>query len=75
MSDRIQTAQWSPDGSLLLFAIRNEPYLYSLGFTGCDSMDVSLREGVGGSKSAIKCVDLTPLLCTTAGDTQLEIGG
>ena len=38
-------------------------------------MDTSIQEGVGGSKSAVKCVDLTPVLCTGNGGTQMEIGG
>ena len=38
-------------------------------------MDSSIREGVGGSKSAVKCVDLTPVLCTGNGGSQMEIGG
>ena len=75
MSDRIQTAQWSPDGSILLFAIRKEPYLYSLTFANGETMDTSIREGVGGSKSAVKCVDLTPALCTGNGGSEMEIGG
>ena len=75
MSDRLQCAKWSQDGSLLLLAIRNEPFLYSLTFSGNEGMDTSIREGVGGSKSAVKCVDLIPMLCTGNGGTQMEIGG
>jgi aladin len=64
LSNRCQAACWSPDGQALVFAVRGEPCLYSLLFTGQSGDMYSSRPSVG-SQVCVKCVDLVPVTFQT----------
>ncbi|XP_013399135.1 aladin [Lingula anatina] len=56
LTGRCQAACWSPDGTVLLFATKEEPVIYLLKFTSTlDGTDHS----IGGSKVAVSSVDLS----------------
>lgn len=55
----LQTACWSPDGSVLLFATEIEPIIYSLSFSIAQD---ERKAVIGGSHSAIAAVDLSEVL-------------
>jgi aladin len=54
-SGHVQTACWSPCGSILLFATSEEPIIYSLTF--CQRETVFQHDDA--SKTAVSVVDLT----------------
>lgn len=65
LSGRVKCAQWSLDGSMLLFATDNEPIIYSLAFQHSGDFK---DPGTGGSKVAVQCADLSE---TVVGGTSL----
>ncbi|KAL5007306.1 hypothetical protein ScPMuIL_016112 [Solemya velum] len=70
-SGRCVAACWSPDGNILLFAIENEPVIYSLIFS---TSQFGTGEDIGGSQRAIACVDLSEVTLESA-DCQTRVGG
>jgi len=55
VSGHVQTACWSPCGSMLLFATSEEPLIYSLTFSKLETV----FQGDNASRSALPVVDLT----------------
>ncbi|XP_062517725.1 aladin-like [Corticium candelabrum] len=73
MSDRLQSACWSPSGQILVFAVRGESCLYSLWFTSSSGDSSTSRPSVG-NQVCVKCVDLSPYTFSTQrGD--VTVGG
>lgn len=71
LAGRCQAACWSPDGTVLLFAVKGESVIYSLTFNkqlgdGCDY--------VGGSKDALPVADLSEIILNE-GSEITSVGG
>ncbi|XP_068084668.1 aladin isoform X2 [Anabrus simplex] len=58
MSGRVQTACWSPCGSILMFATTEEPVIYSLSLSGAQ---ILYQAKDTPPKVALRAVDLTPI--------------
>uniref|UniRef100_UPI00358E9396 aladin isoform X2 n=1 Tax=Myxine glutinosa TaxID=7769 RepID=UPI00358E9396 len=68
LSGRCQSACWSPDGSILLFAVQGEHVIYSLKFTTGAGI-------VGGSKAAAICADVSTFEIESADGRSVKVGG
>lgn len=68
---RCKSACWSPRGDILLFTTENQPVIFSLTFS--DIMDESAPV-IGGSQTAVACVDLTEVALETEDDS-VKVGG
>ncbi|KAL4221973.1 hypothetical protein ACF0H5_018021 [Mactra antiquata] len=68
-----KTACWSPNGNILLFATENQPIIYSLSFSEvCDET----KSVIGGSQTAVACIDLSQTEIQTAdGTSNVKVGG
>ncbi|XP_070565032.1 aladin-like [Ptychodera flava] len=64
---RCKSACWSPNSDLLLFTVTDEPVIYSLSFHESNSP-------IGGSKTAVKCADLSEIIIEQDGDA-ISVGG
>lgn len=62
----LQSACWCPRGDILLFTTENQPVIFSLTFS--DIMDESVPV-IGGSQTAVACVDLTEVALETEDDS------
>lgn len=67
-----KTACWSPKGNILLFATENQPVIYSLSFS--EVSDES-KPVIGGSQTAIACVDLSETELQTEKSSSVKVGG
>lgn len=65
MAGRCQAACWDPTGSVLLFSTALDPAIYNVTFPKSVEENSNL---IGGSKIAVKCVDLSPV------DMEMEDG-
>ncbi|KAK3736148.1 hypothetical protein QZH41_015540 [Actinostola sp. cb2023] len=72
LAGRCKAACWSPDGGVLIFAVAEEPALYSLKF--CEQTPGDRVQGSAiGAQIAVKCANLTPH--TFDVDEPLALGG
>lgn len=68
-----QAACWSPDGKILVFAVADEPALYSLQFQNIDDGRHNATVAKG-ARLAVRCADLTPHTWEDA-DGSVTLGG
>ena len=66
-----QTACWSPNGNILLFATENQPVIYSLTFP---EVTDETRPVIDGPQTAIACADLSELDVETGDSSTVKYG-
>ncbi|XP_074647828.1 aladin-like isoform X2 [Tubulanus polymorphus] len=72
LAGRCQVACWNPQGTVLLFATRDEPTIYSLTFGNIEQTSSAM---IGGSKMAISCIDVSEVEVTSGGNETIRVGG
>ncbi|XP_064613743.1 aladin-like [Liolophura sinensis] len=72
MAGRCQAACWNKDGSVLLLATENEPFIYSVTFT--KDQDVMLA-GSDVSRPAVLSLDLSETVLTNPDGEEIRVGG
>ncbi|XP_031566795.1 aladin-like isoform X2 [Actinia tenebrosa] len=74
LAGRCKSACWSPDGSIILFAVAEEPALYSLKFISHFAGDTDVHGSAIGAQMAVKAANLSPH-CFNNGDDSVTVGG